>query len=126
MSQTHQGGCFCGRHRYTFDDGDYVTANCHCSMCRRISGAPYVSWVVVPKSRFRFEGPEPKRLRSSEGGTRLFCSNCGTPLACELDKQPEDIDITIGTLDEPERWPPRYEVHDDTKLAWLGTTLSET
>ena len=43
-----EGGCFCKRIRYAIDDGEYLTANCHCTMCRRVHAAPYVTWLVVP------------------------------------------------------------------------------
>ena len=46
---TINGGCFCGAINYEIQDGDYLVANCHCTMCRSISGAPFVTWLIVPK-----------------------------------------------------------------------------
>lgn len=46
-----EGGRFCRRIRYAIDDGTYTAANCHCTMCRRIHAAPYVTWLVVPVVR---------------------------------------------------------------------------
>ena len=45
---TTKGGCFCGTIRYEFDAEGIPVADCHCTMCRRTSGAPYVTWLVVP------------------------------------------------------------------------------
>ena len=59
-----EGGCFCGSVRYSFESNDYPSANCHCSMCRRISGATFVSWVAIPSSCFDYIKGNPKKLIS--------------------------------------------------------------
>ena len=87
------GGCFCGEVRYAIEDGEYPVANCHCSMCRRTSAAPFVTWLVAPEASFNYTKGRPKVLKSSEMGTRYFCANCGTPVACVLTTQPGDIDV---------------------------------
>ena len=92
-------------------------------MCRRTSAAPFVTWVVVPTERFRFTKGTPKTLQSSNIGTRTFCDACGTPLTCIISKRPDDIDITTGSLDDPNAFAPTVEVHEDTKLSWLGHTV---
>ena len=43
-----EGGCFCGAIRYEIDEGKHVVANCHCTLCRKTSAAPFVTWMVVP------------------------------------------------------------------------------
>lgn len=114
-----EGGCFCGEVRYEIDDGDYVVANCYCTMCRRTSGAPVVTWAVVPMSNFRYVKGEPKQLESSAKASRDFCGSCGTPLACRIHDKPREIDITTSTLDNAEAFVPKYGAHTDTKFAWL-------
>ena len=118
-----EGGCFCGAVRYQIDDGDYPAAHCHCTMCRRTSGAAYVSWLVVPKERFKYTGAEPKLLQSSAHGRRYFCASCGTPVVCLVDSHPDNVDITIGSLDAPEAVVPKFEIHTDTRLPWVTTNL---
>ena len=49
---TYQGGCFCGAIRYAFLDV-FVAGYCHCSICRRMSGAPVIAWVNTPRASFR-------------------------------------------------------------------------
>ena len=60
-----EGGCFCGLVRYKFESNNYPSANCHCSICRRISGAAFVSWVRVPNDCFEYISCEPKKIESS-------------------------------------------------------------
>lgn len=118
-----KGGCFCGTVRYEIDDGDYRAGHCHCTMCRRTSGAPYVTWLVVPKQRFRYTGAEPAQLESSAHGRRYFCASCGTPVVCVVDGHPDYVDITVGSLDTPEVIVPDFELYADTKLPWVRTNL---
>ena len=122
------GGCFCGAIRYRFTSGAYPVADCHCTLCRRTSGAPYVSWVVVPGTAFSYTRGEPAVLRSSDAGTRYYCRDCGTPLGCVSTRHPDIVDITLGSLDTPEAFPPTLTVFEDTRLPWLpdGTHTDPT
>ena len=113
------GGCFCGAVRYQIEQGSYTAANCHCTMCRRIHAAPYVSWLVVPIQKFSYQKGEPAQLNSSVFGRRYFCTHCGTHLACINESYPEIIDITIGSLDAPESFNPTMDVFEDTRLNWV-------
>jgi hypothetical protein len=72
------GGCFCARIRYETAGAPFNETNCHCSICRRTTGAPFVTWFSVPRSQFRFIRGEPARFRSTPKGTRSFCPACGT------------------------------------------------
>jgi len=116
---TIQGGCFCGAIRYHFTEPVVASVNCHCTMCRRTSAAPFVSWLVVAVEQFAYDTGEPRILKSSEHGTRYFCDHCGSPLVCINDEHPEWVDITLGSLDDPEQFPPNRDVHDDTRLSWV-------
>ena len=117
-----EGGCFCRSIRYSIDEGDYRIVNCHCTMCRKTSGAPFVTWMVVPKEAFHYTKGGPRGLQSSDKGFREFCPDCGTPLAFVSSDRPDYIDITTGSLDAPGDFAPTCAVHEESKLAWLGTT----
>jgi hypothetical protein len=114
-----EGGCFCRKVRYAIDDGSYLAVNCHCTMCRRIHAAPYVTWLVVPVDRFRYLAVAPTQLESSADGTRFYCPACGTHVACINATHPEIIDVSAGSLDAPERFEPTYDAFADTRLGWL-------
>jgi hypothetical protein len=74
-----EGQCFCGFVRYGTEGGPYNVTNCHCSICRRLSGAAFVTWFSVPVATFRFLTNEPTTIRSSKHGRRTFCPRCGPP-----------------------------------------------
>jgi hypothetical protein len=67
-------------------------------------GARSVAWITVKRSEFRFDKGEPKRYKRDTGAYRTFCDSCGTSLTYENDERPDEIDITTGSLDDPERF----------------------
>jgi len=117
------GRGFCGEIRNAIDDGQYLVANCLCSICRKTSAAPFVTWIVVPSASFRYLRGEPKTLESSAEGTRYVCAECGTPLAFRTRRRPDDIDVTTGNLDNPDQFVPTVAVHEESKLTWLTPFL---
>jgi hypothetical protein len=106
-----KGGCFCGWIRYETGATPFDETNCHCSICRRTTGAPFVAWFSVPRSQFRLVCGEPTRFRSTTKGTRSFCPRCGTQVTFEHEDFLDEIDVTTCSLDEPERLPPRGHTH---------------
>ena len=57
-------------------------------------------------------------IASSDFGRRRFCRNCGSPLAMQVDHQPDTIDLTIATLDHPERVAPGYHIFYSCRIPW--------
>jgi hypothetical protein len=98
-----QGGCFCGRIRYEVTGIPFHETNCHCSICRRTTGAPFVAWFSVRPSEFRWLSGRPSRFRSSAQATRSFCAHCGTQLTFEDLGYPDEIDVTTSSLNRPTR-----------------------
>jgi hypothetical protein len=113
------GGCFCGDIRYEAAGAPFHETNCHCSICRRTSGAPFVAWFSVPRSTFRFVRGTPARFKSSADCTRSFCAHCGTALTFESATHPDEIDITTCSLDDPNAVPPKDHTRTSSKLAWI-------
>jgi len=88
-------------------------------MCRRISGAAFVSWIAIPSSCFDYTKGDPKKLISSPHGVRYFCQDCGTPLACSLDEDQKNIYITICSLDNPQSFKPKDDIYTEDMLDWM-------
>jgi len=122
-----RGGCFCGAIRYETGGTPYDETVCHCSICRRTTGAPFVAWFSVPRSEFRFLQGTPARYRSTDKATRTFCPRCGTQLTFVHDDRSHEIDVTTCSLDEPQRAQPRDHTRTSSKLDWvkLGDGLPE-
>ena len=114
-----KGGCFCGAIRYEAEGEPRHATSCHCSICRRTSGAPFAAWFTVKPQDFRLVAGEPARFRSSGHAMRTFCASCGTPLTFQSDRYPEEIDVTTCSLDDPERVPPRSHTWRASGLSWV-------
>src|SRR5712671_4541420 len=114
-----QDGCFCGFIRHTLTGAPFYETNCHCSICRRTSGAPYVAWFSTHRDEFRFISGEPHRFASSDHAERTFCPRCGTPLTFHSSRSPTEIDVTICSLDDPESVQPKDHTRTRSKLAWV-------
>ena len=115
-----KGGCYCGGIRYEAQAAPFNEANCHCSICRRTTGAPFVAWFSVPRSQFRLTQGNPTRFRSTAKGTRSFCPECGTQITFEHADYPDEIDITTCSLDEPARFAPKAHIWTRSKVDWIN------
>jgi len=122
-----KGGCFCGAIRYEAAGASFHETNCHCSICRRTTAAPFVTWFTVPRCQFRLVEGTPTRFKSTPKGTRSFCPRCGTQLTFEHEDASGEIDVTTCSLDDPELLPPKDHTRTSSKLRWvkLGDGLRE-
>ena len=119
MASVLEGGCLCGRIRYQVTGRPSDETICHCSMCRRSTGAPFVAWFTVRPTELRFVRGEPTRFQSSSHATRSFCSRCGTQLTFQNAKAADEIDLTTCSLDQPEAVPPKDHSWTKTRLSWI-------
>jgi hypothetical protein len=114
-----QGGCLCGAIRYEANGEPFHLTNCHCTLCRGTTGAPYVAWLTVRRSNFSFTQGTPKRFASSANAARRFCGRCGTQLTFENDLLADEIDITTASLDDPQRQAPHSHTFDSSRIGWI-------
>lgn len=84
-----------------------------------------VGWVSFPRSGLTFTRGEPRIYVSSQKAHRGFCPSCGTQLLYQLEADPEWVDVTLVSLDEPEQILPEAHVWTSERLSWLqpGDTL---
>ncbi len=113
------GGCFCGAIRYEAADRALNCTNCHCTMCRGTTGAPCVAWFTVQRDDFRYTRGAPTQFRSSAHATRTFCPTCGTQLTFSDISAPDEIDITICSLDSNTTVTPQDHTFTASQVPWL-------
>ena len=109
------GGCQCGAIRYTAKPSTYDAYYCHCTMCRRAFGNVFATFLNLPKAAVTWQS-EPAYYVSSKIARRGFCARCGTPMTFEYDGSP-NMDLSVGSLDEPHRMKPVMHVGVETRLA---------
>lgn len=104
------GGCLCGAVRFKVTEETLFSCLCHCSSCRKATGAPIVGWVMFETSAVQCDRAFVSEYASSQGARRSFCSQCGTTLFYEADYMPGAIDITLECFDDQERVQPTAEI----------------
>jgi len=122
-----EGGCFCKKIRYQIDSGDYLAANCHCTMCRRAHGAAFVTWVGAREERFSITAGEElvRWHQSSPQSRRGFCLTCGTTLFFASTLCPGEIHVARPAIQGPLDRDPQCHVFYDQRADWveLGDAL---
>ena len=113
------GGCHCGAVRYEMTAEVAHHALCHCTDCRKASGAPAVAWAMAAADQVTITG-KPLTYASSEHGRRLFCGACGTSLFYTNDVVfPGMIDVQSATLDDPDAIPLQAQIQTAERIGWM-------
>jgi len=102
MSVGLTGGCQCGRVKYSSKILPEELTNCHCQTCRRLSGAPFLTFADFPVSEIRWiSGPDSlKKTHYSDIAERTHCPECGSHISMQYNFQPDRIYMTVGSIDE--------------------------
>jgi hypothetical protein len=116
--EVFEGGCLCGAIRYRSPAAPLRCMICHCEYCRRHSGAPCLSFVHFPLATFAWTRP-PRRYRSSRYAERGFCPDCGSTLSMHEEVLAERVQVTLGSLDHPERVKPQDHVWVQSRIPWF-------
>ncbi len=115
----YRGGCLCGAVRYEVSGSPHNLCYCHCESCRRAAGSPAVAWGTFERRGFRLTRGTLAEFRSSKPVVRGFCAGCGSCLTYRHEARPDEIDVTLATLDEVARLAPRMHVWVADKLPWV-------
>ena len=117
--RTVEGGCLCGEVCYRASGEVTNLAYCHCRSCRGSSGAPFVAWGTFALARFEIAKGAPTTNRSSKHVERRFCGRCGTALTYLHAMRPEQIDVTLASMDDAGDLAPVAHIWTSQKLPWV-------
>jgi len=113
------GGCQCGAVRYELTARPTGSSICHCRMCQKAGGAPFMAFTGTRQKHFAFTRGAPAIYRSSEIAERGFCTACGTPLTYRVIGR-DRISVTIGSLDNPAEVAPTQQIGVESALPWFA------
>lgn len=116
------GRCYCGAHSLRIDAQATVVAYCHCSDCRRWTGAATPAFAAFPETAFVISPKSPTPVSHAKGVDRWFCPDCGSALAARFDYLPDQIYVPLGILDQAGDLAPQLHCHWDSRLAWLHSS----
>jgi hypothetical protein len=116
-----EGGCACGSVRYRLDAEPYDSGWCHCRLCQRVSGSGGMVFATVARDKFIVMQGLGKvgTFQSTSFGERSFCRDCGSPLTIHVRHQPDEIDVTVGTLDDPAKVAPTFHLYVSEMPEWM-------
>jgi hypothetical protein len=101
MAGTIEGSCLCGGVRFEVTLPFLRAGHCHCSRCRKHSGAAAATQGRLPREQFRLvQGADLIAAFRPEGGAvKAFCSRCGSSLFGGSWPDGPEISIRFGALD---------------------------
>jgi hypothetical protein len=118
------GGCQCGAVRYAADVTLETAHLCHCRMCQKAAGNYFMPLANAPLSTFEWTRGKPAHFHSSDLVRRGFCEQCGTPLTFETIEGVSHLNVTLGSLDDPEEVIPIEQSGVESRLSWFGKLVS--
>ena len=120
MERVITGGCLCGGVRYEVREPFLRAGHCHCSRCRRHSGAAVCTQGRVRRADFRVvSGSDLVRaFRPDDGAVKAFCSVCGSSLFGGTWPEGPEVSIRLGTVDGDPGIRPQYHTHVGSKAIW--------
>ncbi len=115
----HRGQCYCGQTRVIARTDPQTIAYCHCTSCRRQSGAPVSAFAAFAEADVHFEPSEGSAATPSPGVSRAFCSGCGSATAARYVYLEGQVYVPIGLFDQPSAFEPISHSHAGEAIGWL-------
>ena len=119
-----EGGCTCRAVRYAMQTAPLFVHCCHCTWCRRETGAAFALNAMIETDRLTLlcGTPEPVATPSASGkGQRIArCPACRIALWSHYAGAGAKIAfLRVGTLDRAEDMPPDIHIFTSTRLPWV-------
>lgn len=114
-----QGHCLCGEVRVTIPELSEGITVCHCHMCQKFFGGPFLSLAGVLPKDVEISGEEQiQRYLSSEWAERGFCKQCGSSLFYHS-LADDEYYFPAGLFDEIDQAKLTEEIFYDQKPAFF-------
>jgi hypothetical protein len=112
-----RGSCLCGHVTYVVVDAFEYALICHCSQCRRATGAASKPFGGIPADRLVVTSPD-RLLRFDDGTTHDGrCARCGS-LLYSLVRGGTYVHVTLGTLIDEPAIRPSAHIFVGSKAGW--------
>jgi hypothetical protein len=118
-----EGGCLCGKVRYSADVEPTLVGVCHCKNCQKASGTAFRVVFAVPTPALSVQGAlKTFNDRGDSGKTvlRRFCPECGSAITTERQARPDVTMVMAGTLDDASWLKPTMEIFCDSAQPWVS------
>lgn len=113
------GSCFCGAIIAEMRGEPFWVCFDHDDDCRRAIGSPMNVWIGYRPSQFQLTQGDLKSFSKTKGVFRTFCQDCGTSVGYLDEGLDNELYVTIGFMDHPERFKPQAHAYWRMKLPWV-------
>lgn len=117
-----EGGCLCGKVRYSGNAEPIFVGVCHCTDCQHFTGSAFATVLAVPVASLKLSGSLKTFTKSGDTGKpihRRFCPECGSGVIDEADALPGMAMVNVGTLDDRNWVTPQSEIYCDSAQPWV-------
>jgi len=116
------GSCLCGAVRYVVDDAFVYALNCHCSNCRRATGAAFKPLAGIERDRLSItQGEDALLIFGDENACDVRCKACGSFLYSVV-RDGAFVHVVMGTLLDAPRIRPSAHIFVGSKAPWYTIT----
>jgi hypothetical protein len=118
------GHCTCDAVRYEMTSRPLFVHCCHCRWCQRETGASFALNAMVEAERVALLRGETETVHtpsnSGRGQKIVRCPKCRIALWSNYAGAGDAIRfVRVGTLDEPDRFPPDIHIFTSSKQPWV-------
>lgn len=119
---TLRGKCLCGAVQYAVADAFAYALNCHCSNCRRATGAAFKPFAGIARSALKLtEGDDRLLMYGDETNHDAHCARCGSMLYSVV-RDGAYVHVPLGTLVDPPSIRPGAHIFVGSKAPWFTIT----
>ena len=116
------GKCYCGAVRYAVADAFVYAANCHCSNCRRTTGAAFKPFAGIAHDRLSVTAGGDRLLIFGEASSHdAHCGLCGS-LLYSVVRDGAFVHVAMGTLVDAPTIRPTAHIFVGSKAPWFTIT----
>jgi len=123
-SAVFAGGCTCRAVRYRMTSRPLFVHCCHCRWCQRETGSAFALNALIEADRVELLQGEVEVIatpsNSGKGQQISRCSKCRIALWSNYAGAGDALRfVRVGTLDEPDRFPPDIHIFTASKQPWV-------
>ncbi|CAN7309088.1 GFA family protein [Pararhizobium sp. LjRoot255] len=117
------GKCMCGAVEYAVGDAFEYSMNCHCSNCRRTTGAAFKPFAGIGRDKLRLVTGEDALLIYGNGDDAhdVHCGTCGS-LLYSVVRDGDYVHVAMGTLVDAPTIRPTGHIFVGSKAPWYDIT----
>lgn len=116
------GECYCRAVGYTVADEFAYAMNCHCSNCRRTTGAAFKPFAGIARDKLSvIRGGDSLEIYGNEANHNAHCGRCGS-LLYSVVRDGAFVHVAMGTLVDDPSIRPMAHVFTGSKAPWFAIT----